>query len=73
MLTGRKTATYGLDMTQPNNPENEVVQLVINDVPRALAEKLRALAKREGRSRAAQVRMLLNEIVTEKESARSAA
>ena len=43
------------------------VQIVIPGVPNSLADRLTKLAKREGRSRAAQVRVLLEEIVATRE------
>jgi len=49
---------------QNRKPE---VQIVIPGVPLDLSERLAKLAKREGRSRAAQVRVLLEEIVSMRE------
>lgn len=48
--------------------QRDTVQIVINDVPGDLAEKIAIIAKREGRSRAAQLRIELERIVRERET-----
>lgn len=51
-------------MSKPKN-----VQIVINDVPEELVSKIEEIAKREGRSRSAQVRKFLERVVAEAEGA----
>lgn len=46
----------------------KAVQIVVSGVPQELVEKIEKLAKRDNRSRAAQIRVLLKEIVEEREA-----
>lgn len=47
--------------------ERDEVQIVVSGVPASLEERIRKIAKRERRSRAAQIRVLLEEIVAARE------
>jgi len=48
-------------------PKNDTVQIVVPGVPRDLATRLEKIAKREKRSRVAQIRLMLEEVVDERE------